>query len=238
MKIPWQAAVVLAGLILTSAMVWRRVPAAIILGVVTLTIADLFVPTTGVDGIRAPLTPIPTAFVGAPASLAPTFLQLDLGCFWVHWRVCRPVVLALLFVDLFDNMGTLIAVCQRAGLLDRNGNLPRLGRALTADAAAAMVGASLGTSTVPSYIESAAGVESGGRTGLTALTTACCFSLATFFDPLIAVVPAAATAPVLVIVGVFMMQSVTELNLRDFGTAVPSIQVAPVGLGPPPTNWP
>jgi len=141
-------ALVLAGLIFTSVMVWRRIPAAIVLGVVTLTIVGLFVPTTGVDGIRAPLTPMPTAFVGAPASLAPTFLQLDLGYFWVHWRVCLPVVLALLFVDLFDNMGTLIAVCQRAGLLDRDGNLPRLGRALTADAAAAMVGASLGTSTV------------------------------------------------------------------------------------------
>lgn len=214
---------VLVGLILTAVMVWRKVPGAIILGVLALTVAGMFLKTTGADGKAVPLTPMPAAVVGAPASLAPTFLQWDLGYFWANWRVCVPVVLALLFVDLFDNMGTLIGVCQRAGLLDRDGNLPRLGRALTADAAAAMVGASLGTSTVTSYIESAAGVESGGRTGLTALTTAGCFLLAMFFHPLIAVVPAAATAPALVIVGVFMMQSVVELDLRDFAKAVPAV---------------
>jgi AGZA family xanthine/uracil permease-like MFS transporter len=132
-------------------------------------------------------------------------------------------LLALLFVDLFDNMGTLIGVCQRAGLLDKQGNLPKIGQALTADATAAMVGSTLGTSTVTSYIESAAGVEAGGRTGLTSITTAGCFLLALFLSPLIAVIPAAATAPALVIVGVFMMQSVAELDLKDFAKAVPAV---------------
>lgn len=214
---------VLGGLVLTAVLVWRKVPGAIILGVLALTVAGLFLKTTNADGTSVPITPPPAGLIAAPASLAPTFLQLDLAYFWAHWRVCLPIVLALLFVDLFDNMGTLIGVCQRAGLLDAQGNLPKIGRALTADATAAMAGATLGTSTVTSYIESAAGVEAGGRTGLTALTVSACFLLALFFNPLIAVIPAAATAPALVIVGIFMMQSVAELDLRDFGKAVPAV---------------
>jgi adenine/guanine/hypoxanthine permease len=209
----------LGGIILAAVLVWRKVPGAIIITVLALTGLGFLLKTA--DG--QPVTPLPAAVVSAPVSLAPTFLQLDLGYFWTHWRVCLPLLLALLFVDLFDNMGTLIGVCQRAGLLDRDGHLPRLGRALTADAAAAMVGSTLGTSTVTSYIESAAGVEAGGRTGLTALTTAGCFLLALFFSPLIGVIPAAATAPALVIVGVFMMQSVAELDLKDFSKAVPAV---------------
>ena len=209
----------LGGIILAAVLVWRKVPGAIILTVLILTVLGFVLKTA--DGHT--VTPLPGALISAPASLAPTFLQLDLGYFWQHWRVCLPLLLALLFVDLFDNMGTLIGVCQRAGLLDRHGNLPKIGRALTADATAAMVGSTLGTSTVTSYIESAAGVEAGGRTGLTAITTAGCFLLALFLSPLIVVIPAAATAPALVIVGVFMMQSVTELDLKDFAKAVPAV---------------
>ena len=211
----------LGGIIVAAVLIWRKVPGAIILTVLGLTVLGLFLKTSGPDA--APVTPMPAALVSAPASLAPTFLQLDLAYFWQHWRVCLPLLLALLFVDLFDNMGTLIGVCQRAGLLDKQGNLPKIGRALTADATAAMVGSTLGTSTVTSYIESAAGVEAGGRTGLTAITTAGCFLLALFLSPLIAVIPAAATAPALVIVGVFMMQSVAELDLKDFSKAVPAV---------------
>ncbi len=211
----------LGGIIVAAVLIWRKVPGAIILTVLGLTVLGLFLKTSGPDA--APVTPMPASLVSAPASLAPTFLQLDLGYFWQHWRVCLPLLLALLFVDLFDNMGTLIGVCQRAGLLDKQGNLPKIGRALTADATAAMVGSTLGTSTVTSYIESAAGVEAGGRTGLTAITTAGCFLLALFLSPLIAVIPAAATAPALVIVGVFMMQSVAELDLKDFAKAVPAV---------------
>ncbi len=211
----------LGGIIVAAVLIWRKVPGALILTVLGLTVLGLFLKTTGPDS--APVTPMPASWVSAPASLAPTFLQLDLAYFWQHWRVCLPLLLALLFVDLFDNMGTLIGVCQRAGLLDKQGNLPKIGRALTADATAAMVGSTLGTSTVTSYIESAAGVEAGGRTGLTAVTTAGCFLLALFLSPLIAVVPAAATAPALVLVGVFMMQSVAELDLKDFAKAVPAV---------------
>ena len=210
---------VLGGLILAAVLVWRKVPGAIILTIAVLTLIGLVLP--GPAG--GTLTPYPTQIVAAPPSLEPLFLKLDLAYFWTHWQACLPLLLALLFVDLFDNMGTLIAVCQRAGLLDSDGNLPRLGRALAADAAAAMIGSSLGTSTVTSYIESAAGVEAGGRTGLTAVTTAGCFLLALFLNPLISIIPAAATAPALVIVGIFMMQSVVDLDLKDFSKAVPAV---------------
>ena len=214
---------VLGGIVLTAVLVWRKVPGAIIIVIALITALGFFLKATGADGKAVPITAAPEAIVALPASLAPTFLKLDLGSFWSHWRECLPLLLALLFVDLFDNMGTLIGVCQRAGLLDKDGNLPKLGRALTADATAAMVGSTLGTSTVTSYIESAAGVEAGGRTGLTALTTAACFLLALFLSPLIAIIPAAATAPALVIVGVFMMQSIAELDLKDFSKAVPAV---------------
>jgi AGZA family xanthine/uracil permease-like MFS transporter len=168
------------------------------------------------------ITPIPTGIINLPASLAPTFLKLDLSYFWQNFIGALPIVLAILFVDLFDNMGTLIGVSKRAGLLDEEGNLPKIGRAFMADAAAAMFGSTLGTSTVTSYIESAAGVEAGGRTGLTVMVTAVCFALALFLAPLILIIPAVATAPALVIVGAFMMQGLAELDLRDFEKAAPA----------------
>ena len=213
---------VLVGIALTAILVWRKVPGAIIIGVVTLTVAGMFLPAAGGKGT---ITEHIDKLMDWPASLAPTFFKLDLGYFWHNWEKCIPVVLALLFVDLFDNMGTLIAVCHRAGLLDKDGNLPGIGRALAADATAAMVGSTLGTSTVTSFIESAAGVEAGGRTGLTAIVTAGCFLLALLFSPFFAIIPAVATAPALVIVGVFMMQSAAELDLKDFAKAVPAVLI-------------
>src|SRR5207244_5330599 len=115
-------------------------------------------------------TKLPPRWLAAPASLAPTFLAFDFGWLAAHPAQTLPLILAFFFVDLFDNMGTLIGVCSRLGLLDKHGQLPGIGRALGADACAAMAGACLGTSTVTSYIESAAGAREGGRTGLTALT--------------------------------------------------------------------
>ncbi|HJT80367.1 MAG TPA: NCS2 family permease, partial [Chthoniobacterales bacterium] len=134
-------------------------------------------------------------------------------------------ILAFLFVDLFDNMGTLIGVCSRLGLLDEKGRLPGIGRALKADAAAAMVGASLGTSTVTSYIESAAGAEEGGRTGLTAIVVAMCFLFSVVLHPLLRAIPAEATAPALVVVGILMMQNISKLDLKDFVYAVPGVLI-------------
>jgi adenine/guanine/hypoxanthine permease len=211
---------VLLGILLAAVLIWHKVRGAMILAILVMTLAGLFIPTP--DGGRH-LTTLPDHWVGLPASLSPTFLKLDLPYVWQHLAQLFPAVLAILFVDLFDNMGTLIGVSLRAGLLDAQGNLPKIGRALTADASAAMVGSCLGTSTVTSYIESAAGVEEGGRTGLTALVVAACFLLSLFLHPVIAMIPPIATAPALVIVGVFMMQGVTKLQLDDFAKAVPAV---------------
>jgi adenine/guanine/hypoxanthine permease len=208
----------LAGVVVAAALIWRGTPGAIVITVLGLAAAGLFVTAGG-----APITAKPAAWIAAPASLSPSFLKFDLAYFWNHLNQCVPLLITLLFVDLFDNMGTLIGVCHRAGLLDKEGRLPRIGAALMADAAAAMIGSVLGTSTVTSYIESAAGVEAGGRTGLTALVAAACFLVALVFHPVITVIPAIATAPALVIVGVFMMQSVVDLDLADFRKAVPAV---------------
>lgn len=211
---------VLGGIILASVLVWRRIHGAIILTVLALTAIGLFVP--GKEPGQT-LATRPETLLAMPASLAPTFLKLDFAYVLANLGKCVPVILAILFVDVFDNMGTLIGVTSRAGLLDEKGNLPRVGRVLAADATAAMVGSCLGTSTVTSYIESAAGVEEGGRTGLTALVVAACFLLALFFHPLFLAIPGVATAPALVIVGIFMMQSTARLDLGDFAKAVPAV---------------
>lgn len=211
---------VLAGIILASVLVWRKVHGAIILTVLALTVLGLFV--HGKEPGQMLVTR-PDSLVALPASLTPAFLKLDFGYVLANIGKCIPVILAILFVDVFDNMGTLIGVTSRAGLLDAQGNLPRVGRVLAADASAAMVGACLGTSTVTSYIESAAGVEEGGRTGLTSLVVAGCFLLALFFHPLFLAIPAVATAPALVIVGVFMMQSASKIDFGDFAKAVPAV---------------
>jgi AGZA family xanthine/uracil permease-like MFS transporter len=210
---------VIAGTIATAILVARKIPGAIILVILALTVVGLIFPAPDGKGM---ITPIPTGIINLPASLAPTFLKLDLSYFWQNFIGALPIVLAILFVDLFDNMGTLIGVSKRAGLLDKEGNLPKIGRAFMADAGAAMFGSTLGTSTVTSYIESAAGVEAGGRTGLTVMVTAVCFLLALFLAPLILIIPGIATAPALVIVGAFMMQGLAELDLRDFEKTAPA----------------
>ncbi len=210
---------VLAGIALTGILMCRKVPGAMILGVLVLTAAGWLV--TGADG--QPLASVPERVVSMPASLAPTFLQMDLLYLWTHFHKAFVLVLAFLFVDLFDTMGTLIGVCQRVGLLDKNGELPKIDRALAADASASMIGAALGTSTTTSYIESAAGTEAGGRTGLTGVVVALCFVVALFFLPVIEAVPGFAVAPALVVVGVLMMQCVLEIKLKDLAVALPAV---------------
>jgi AGZA family xanthine/uracil permease-like MFS transporter len=184
------------------------------------TLVGLVVP----NGSGSTVTAWPSALVSAPASPAPVFLQLDLSFLTSvpAFFNALPLILTLLLVDMFDNIGTLIGVAKRAGLLEANGTLARAGRVLVADSIAAILSALLGTSTVVSYIESASGVEAGGRTGLTTLVTAACFLLALFLTPLFLAVPAAATAPALIVVGVFMLQSAVEIDMKDFGTAAPA----------------
>jgi AGZA family xanthine/uracil permease-like MFS transporter len=212
---------VLCGILVAAVLHQRRVKGAIILSVLVLTVIGIFIPTP--DGGR--LTKLPERLVAAPASLAPTFLALDFRYVIEHWAQALPLILAFLFVDLFDNMGTLIGVCSRLGLLDDKGRLPGIGRALKADAAAAMVGASLGTSTVTSYIESAAGGEAGGRTGLTAIVVALCFLVSIVLHPLLRAIPAEATAPALVVVGILMMQNISRLDFVDFVQAAACVLI-------------
>lgn len=203
-----------AGLLFTFIMVARKVPGAIIISVAAITLAGLFVPD---------VTQLPKSPVSWPASIAPTFLQLNFDLVLHDTFKAVPLILALLLVDMFDNIGTLIGVTRRAGLMDGEGRVPRIGRALVADSAAAILSSLLGTSTVVSYIESAAGVQAGGRTGLTAATTAVCFLLALFLTPVILMIPAVAVAPALVVVGMVMFEGMVDLDLKRFEIAAPAL---------------
>lgn len=214
-------ALCLFGILLTAVLVARRVPGAIFLSIAAVTVVGLFVRGAGGQTV----TQVPASLVGSPASPAPVFLKLTFGFLTESkaFLLALPIIVTLLLVDMFDNIGTLIGVTKRAGLLRPDGTLPGAGRALVADSTATLLSAVFGTSTVVSYIESASGVEAGGRTGLTSLTTAGLMLAALFFTPLILMVPAVATAPALVIVGVFMMQSVTEIDMHDFKVAMPAV---------------
>jgi AGZA family xanthine/uracil permease-like MFS transporter len=189
------------------------VPGAIILAVLGTAAAGVALGVSPFAGIAA-----------MPPSLAPTFLALDLrGAFDIG---LVTIVFVFLFVDLFDNTGTLIGVAHRAGLLDRGGRLPRADRAFAAASLAAMGGAVLGTSTVTSYIESAAGVKAGGRTGLTAITIAALFVLTLFFAPLAQSVPAYATAPALLFVACLMARGFAEFDWDDPTEYAPAMLTA------------
>ena len=165
-----------------------------------------------------------SGLVAAPPSLAPTFLQLDFSR--VTELTFLIVIFSFLFVDLFDNAGTLIGVAHRAGLLDPQGNLPRMKQALIADSFAAMFGALIGTSTTTSYIESAAGVSAGGRTGLTAAFVALFFLLALFFSPLAGMIPTYASAAALLYVACVMTQGLAEIDWRDMTEYAPAVVAA------------
>ncbi len=214
-------ALCLGGIVLTAVLVARRVPGAIVLSIALVTVIGLFVRAGG----GRTVTQLPETFMALPASPRPVMLKLSFGFLGNFHAIAMalPIVLTLLLVDMFDNIGTLIGVTKRAGFLRPDGTLPKAGRALLADSLATLISALCGTSTVVSYIESASGVEAGGRTGLATTTTALLMLGALFFTPLILIVPAAATAPALVIVGVFMMQSIAEIDMTDFKTAAPAV---------------
>jgi AGZA family xanthine/uracil permease-like MFS transporter len=186
----------------------RRVPGAVLIGILAITILSIILGISPFSGV-----------VSMPPSIAPTFLHLDIrGALDVSMI---SVVFAFLFVDVFDNSCTLIGVTKRAGLADEDGNIPRMGKALIADSAAALFGSLLGTSTTTSYIESAAGVGAGGRTGLTAIVVGILFLLSLFFAPLASSVPVFATAPALLFVAVLMTSGLAEIDWRDITVAAP-----------------
>jgi len=209
-----EPAVILAmvGIILTGILLARNVRGAILIGIFA----------TALVGIPLGVTPIPDGIFSVPrfSSWAPVFGKLDIrGALGVG---LIEVVFAFLFVDLFDTIGTLVGVSERAGFLDKDGKLPRAEKALLADSIGTVGGAVMGTSTVTTYVESAAGVAAGGRTGLTALVTAGCFFLALFFGPLFSAIPNAATAPALIVVGAMMARGVLSIKWDFMDEALPA----------------
>ena len=202
----------LAGVLIIGVLFAKKVKGAILIGILASTIIGLFV------GVTA----IPENFnmVSLPPSIEPIFLKFDFSQVFTFDMLI--VLFTFLFVDMFDTVGTLVGVSSKAGMLDKDGNVPRVKQALFADAVGTTVGAILGTSTVTTYVESAAGVAEGGRTGMTALTVAGMFTLALFFAPVFMIIPAAATAPALIIVGLFMISPIINIDLDDFTESIPA----------------
>ncbi|MFQ3325193.1 MAG: AGZA family xanthine/uracil permease-like MFS transporter [Pseudomonadales bacterium] len=198
------------GFILIAALSVRQIPGAIMLGVLSLTVVGLIIGEVQYNGI-----------ISSPPSIAPIFLQLDIaGAFDV---AMISVIIAILFVNLFDTTGTLMGVATRAKLVDEQGNIQNLDKALKADSSSSIVGAFLGCAPVTSYVESTAGVAAGGRTGLTAVTVGLLFLLAIFFSPLAGMVPAFATSGALVYVALLMMSGMRELDWDDATELVPAL---------------
>lgn len=212
------ALLTILGLVVIGAMESMKIRGAILWGIII---------TTAV-AIPLKLAPLPQSILSMPPSIAPIFWKMNFSL--VGFDFSNPamvnfwiVVFTFFFVDFFDTVGTVIGVSGRAGLLDERGNLPKAREALMADAVGTTAGAVLGVSTVTSYVESASGVGVGGRTGLTALVTSVLFLLAIFFNPIISIVPACATAPALIFVGAYMMMSIGKISFDDWTELLPSI---------------
>lgn len=196
------------GILVTAALLVRKVTGALLIGILVTTAIGIPLGITNYTGI-----------ISAPPSIEPIFWQFEFhNVFTVDMVI---VVLTFLFIDMFDTIGTLIGVSNRAGLVDDDGNVKNLSQAFMADAVGTTVGAMLGTSTVSTYVESASGVNVGGRSGITSLTTAICFIAALLFAPLFLAIPEQATAAALIIVGVMMMYEVRKVDFSDYVTGIP-----------------
>ncbi len=203
------ALLALIGLVITGVLYALNVKGAMLIGILVTTVVGIPMGITEFKGV-----------VSAPDSIAPIFCKFEWhNIFTLDMLV---VVFTFLFIDLFDTVGTLIGVSTKAKMVDDKGNIPGLKKAFMADAIATTAGAMLGTSTTTTYVESAAGVAQGGRTGLTAFSIACCFAIALFFSPLFLSVPGAATAPVLILVGMLMMEPVRNIDFDDATEAIPA----------------
>lgn len=197
------------GLIITGFLYARNVPGAILLGIIITMLIGIPLGVTEFKGV-----------VSVPESISPIFCQFEFDkIFSVDMLV---VVFTFFFIDMFDTVGTLVGVCTKAKMLDEKRNIHRVKQAFMADSIATTVGAILGTSTTTTYVESAAGVAQGGRSGLTALVVGGCFVVALFFSPLFLSIPSAATAPALIIVGLLMMEQVKNIPFDDFSQSIPA----------------
>lgn len=197
------------GLIITGFLYSRNIPGAILIGIIVTMVIGIPMGVTEFRGV-----------LSAPESVAPIFCKFE----WdkIFTLDMLAVVFTFLFIDMFDTVGTLVGVCTKANLIDEKGHIFRLKHAFMADSIATTIGAMLGTSTTTTYVESAAGVAQGGRSGLTALSVAGCFAVALFFSPLFLSIPAAATAPALIIVGLLMLEAVKNIPFDDFSESIPA----------------
>lgn len=197
------------GIVLTSVLLVKNIKGALLFGILITTLIGIPMGVTNFDGVFS-----------IPPSIEPIFLKFEWGQIFSKDMVI--IVFTLLFVDLFDCIGTVIGVTGRAGMIKADGKIPKLKEVFMVDSISTAAGAAMGTSTVAVYVESAAGVNEGGRSGLTAVVTGACFLLALFFAPLFLAIPAAATTPVLVLVGLMMMGSVLKVNFNDYSEAIPA----------------
>lgn len=203
------ALLALIGLVITGVLVVKNVRGALLIGILLTTLIGIPMGITNFGGV-----------VSAPHSISDIFCKFEWSQVWSLDMLV--VVFTFLFIDMFDTIGTLVGVCTKANMITPDGKIPRVKEAFMADAVATTVGACLGTSTTTTYVESASGVAQGGRTGLTAFVVACCFAVALFFSPLFLSIPSAATAAVLIIVGLFMLEPVKNIPLTDYAEAIPA----------------
>ena len=203
------ALLALIGLVITGFLYAKNIPGSILIGVIVTMLVGIPLGVTEFKGV-----------LSTPESIQPIFCQFEWNKILSIDMVV--VVFTFLFIDMFDTVGTLVGVCTKAKMTDEKGNIYRLKQAFMADAIATTVGAMLGTSTTTTYVESASGVAQGGRSGLTALVVGVCFAVALFFSPLFLSIPAAATAPALIIVGLLMLEPIKNIQLDDFSESIPA----------------
>ncbi len=207
------AIICIVGMLIILGLTIAKVRGAMLIGIVVATLI----------GIPLHVTQLPNGIVSMPPSIAPTafaFTQFSMS--EILSLDMFVVVFTFLFIDMFDTIGTLIGTASKANMLDKDGNLPNAGKALLADAVGTTVGAMLGTSTVTTFVESSAGIAEGGRTGLTAVTTAIMFFISLFFAPLFMIIPGAATASALIVVGLFMIGGISKINFEDYTEGFPA----------------
>ena len=203
------ALLAMIGLVVTSVLIVKKIKGDLLIGIVLTALIGIPMGITQINGV-----------VSTPPSIAPIFFQFEFANILSFDMLI--VVFTFLFVDIFDTLGTLVGVSTKANMLDKNGNVPNIKKAFMADALGTTFGAMLGTSTVTTYVESAAGVSEGGRTGMTSLITAICFAVALFFAPVFLAIPGAATAPALILVGLFMIAPIKELDFNDYSESIPA----------------
>ena len=203
------ALLALIGLVITGFLYAKNVPGAILVGIIVTMVIGIPMGVTEFHGV-----------LSKPESISPIFCKFEFN--HIFSLDMLAVVFTFLFIDMFDTVGTLVGVCTKAGMADKNGKIDRLNHAFMADSIATTLGACLGTSTTTTYVESAAGVAQGGRSGLTAFVVGICFAVAIFFSPLFLSIPAAATAPALIIVGLLMVEPIKNIPFEDMSESIPA----------------